>query len=169
MVRRARSRNSRDLARRSPLQGPDFDGSRYVRARPYSGSGLRPDGMPAFGRRRLGPAVNAAVGDGVSARDRRLERAERPQARRSEQSRFRLLSGRPRPSGAHLRSDSVRLNLLHLMVVASKDHRRRPDLVPLPHAGRPGPFLAEFVRINPRVLWGLSEAQLISIVIMAGG
>jgi phosphatidylglycerol:prolipoprotein diacylglycerol transferase len=30
-------------------------------------------------------------------------------------------------------------------------------------------FLAEFVRINPRVLWGLSEAQLISIVMMAAG
>jgi phosphatidylglycerol:prolipoprotein diacylglycerol transferase len=30
-------------------------------------------------------------------------------------------------------------------------------------------FLAEFVRINPRVLWGLSEAQLISIVMMAVG
>ena len=30
-------------------------------------------------------------------------------------------------------------------------------------------FMVEFVRINPRVLWGLSEAQLISIVMMAGG
>jgi phosphatidylglycerol:prolipoprotein diacylglycerol transferase len=30
-------------------------------------------------------------------------------------------------------------------------------------------FLAEFVRINPRVLWGLSEAQFISIVMMAAG
>lgn len=30
-------------------------------------------------------------------------------------------------------------------------------------------FLVEFLRINPRVLWGLSEAQLISIVMMAAG
>lgn len=30
-------------------------------------------------------------------------------------------------------------------------------------------FMVEFVRINPRVLWGLSEAQLISIVMMVVG
>jgi phosphatidylglycerol:prolipoprotein diacylglycerol transferase len=30
-------------------------------------------------------------------------------------------------------------------------------------------FLVEFVRINPRVLWGLSEAQLIAIVMMVTG
>jgi phosphatidylglycerol:prolipoprotein diacylglycerol transferase len=30
-------------------------------------------------------------------------------------------------------------------------------------------FLVEFLRINPRVLWGLSEAQLISIVMMVAG
>jgi phosphatidylglycerol:prolipoprotein diacylglycerol transferase len=30
-------------------------------------------------------------------------------------------------------------------------------------------FLVEFVRINPRVLWGLSQAQLISIVMMVAG
>jgi phosphatidylglycerol:prolipoprotein diacylglycerol transferase len=30
-------------------------------------------------------------------------------------------------------------------------------------------FIAEFVRINPRVLWGLSEAQIISAAMMAAG
>jgi phosphatidylglycerol:prolipoprotein diacylglycerol transferase len=30
-------------------------------------------------------------------------------------------------------------------------------------------FLVEFVRINPRVLWGLSEAQLISLLMIAAG
>jgi len=30
-------------------------------------------------------------------------------------------------------------------------------------------FLVEFVRVNPRVLWGLSEAQLIALVIVAIG
>jgi phosphatidylglycerol:prolipoprotein diacylglycerol transferase len=30
-------------------------------------------------------------------------------------------------------------------------------------------FLVEFVRVNPRVLWGLSEAQLIAILMMAVG
>jgi len=30
-------------------------------------------------------------------------------------------------------------------------------------------LLVEFIRINPRVLWGLSEAQLISIVMMICG
>ncbi|MBV8774987.1 MAG: prolipoprotein diacylglyceryl transferase [Deltaproteobacteria bacterium] len=30
-------------------------------------------------------------------------------------------------------------------------------------------FLVEFVRINPRVLWGLSEAQLISLVMIGAG
>lgn len=30
-------------------------------------------------------------------------------------------------------------------------------------------FMVEFVRINPRVLWGLSEAQLISAVMIVGG
>ena len=30
-------------------------------------------------------------------------------------------------------------------------------------------FVVEFVRINPRVLWGLSEAQLISLVMMGAG
>jgi phosphatidylglycerol:prolipoprotein diacylglycerol transferase len=30
-------------------------------------------------------------------------------------------------------------------------------------------FLVEFVRINPRVLWGLSEAQLISLIMIAAG
>jgi len=29
--------------------------------------------------------------------------------------------------------------------------------------------MVEFVRINPRVLWGLSEAQLFSIVMMGAG
>ena len=67
----------------------------------------------AFGR--MGCQLS---GDGVSACDRRLERAERPQARRSEPARFRLLSGRPRTSGARIRSDSVRLNLPRIVVVA---------------------------------------------------
>jgi len=30
-------------------------------------------------------------------------------------------------------------------------------------------FLVEFIRINPRILFGLSEAQLISIILIAGG
>jgi phosphatidylglycerol:prolipoprotein diacylglycerol transferase len=30
-------------------------------------------------------------------------------------------------------------------------------------------FLIEFIRINPRILFGLSEAQLISIVLIAIG
>src|SRR5262249_44611267 len=30
-------------------------------------------------------------------------------------------------------------------------------------------FLVEFVRINPRVLWGLSAAQLISLIMIATG
>jgi phosphatidylglycerol---prolipoprotein diacylglyceryl transferase len=30
-------------------------------------------------------------------------------------------------------------------------------------------FLVEFVRVNPRVLWGLSEAQLIALVMVAIG
>jgi phosphatidylglycerol:prolipoprotein diacylglycerol transferase len=30
-------------------------------------------------------------------------------------------------------------------------------------------FLIEFVRINPRVLWGLSEAQIISLIMIAAG
>ena len=30
-------------------------------------------------------------------------------------------------------------------------------------------FVVEFVRINPRVLWGLSEAQLISLIMIATG
>ncbi len=30
-------------------------------------------------------------------------------------------------------------------------------------------FMVEFLRINPRVMWGLSEAQLISLVMMAAG
>jgi phosphatidylglycerol:prolipoprotein diacylglycerol transferase len=30
-------------------------------------------------------------------------------------------------------------------------------------------FVVEFVRINPRVLWGLSEAQIISLVMIAAG
>jgi phosphatidylglycerol:prolipoprotein diacylglycerol transferase len=30
-------------------------------------------------------------------------------------------------------------------------------------------FLVEFVRINPRVLWGLSEAQIISLIMIAAG
>jgi phosphatidylglycerol:prolipoprotein diacylglycerol transferase len=30
-------------------------------------------------------------------------------------------------------------------------------------------FLVEFVRINPRVLWGLSEAQVISLIMIAAG
>jgi len=30
-------------------------------------------------------------------------------------------------------------------------------------------FLVEFVRLNPRVLWGLSEAQLIALTMVAIG
>jgi phosphatidylglycerol---prolipoprotein diacylglyceryl transferase len=30
-------------------------------------------------------------------------------------------------------------------------------------------FMVEFVRINPRVLWGLSEAQIISLIMIAAG
>jgi phosphatidylglycerol---prolipoprotein diacylglyceryl transferase len=30
-------------------------------------------------------------------------------------------------------------------------------------------FMVEFVRINPRVLWGLSEAQIISLLMIAAG
>ena len=32
-----------------------------------------------------------------------------------------------------------------------------------------GSFAVEFIRVNPRVLWGLSQAQLLSIAMMALG
>ena len=30
-------------------------------------------------------------------------------------------------------------------------------------------FLVEFIRVNPRVMWGLSEAQLIALAMVAVG
>ncbi len=32
-----------------------------------------------------------------------------------------------------------------------------------------GSFVVEFIWVNPRVLWGLSQAQLLSIAMMALG
>src|SRR5208282_1208882 len=68
--------------------------------------------------RRLGAAVHDAVGDGVSARDRRLELSDSAETGRALPPRIRLLPRRPRASGASLRNDSVSRRLRDIVVDA---------------------------------------------------
>src|SRR5580698_6543925 len=89
MVWRLYRRRDRRSDRLALLQGADFALVRHVRTRVDTGAGLRPPWVLAFGRRRLGPAVNLAVGDGLSQRDRGLERPHGTCARRPWKTDFR--------------------------------------------------------------------------------
>ena len=133
-------------------------------------TGNRPNRMPALGRRRLGLAVHAAVGDGLSQRDRRLER---PDTVLKLDDHYHLVSGYF--PGVRVHPAPVYETILYLGVFAILWSMRKTShpagrlmcwYLVLAGAAR---FMVEFVRINPRVFYGLSEAQLIAFVMMVIG
>ena len=81
-------------------------------------TGDRKTGMPARRRWRLGAAVHDAVGDGVSARDRRLELRDGAETRRALPAGLGLLPRRASASGAGVRNYSVSRRVYYTVVDA---------------------------------------------------
>ena len=77
------------LCRRAAIESASATTADMCRPGAGDRTGARPHRMPALGRRRLGNAVHAAMGDGLSQRDRGMEPAHGAEARRQ----YHLVSG----------------------------------------------------------------------------
>ena len=132
-------------------------------------AGDRTNRMPACRRWRLGAAVQRAVGDGLSARDRRLELADGAETRRALPAGVGIFPRRACASGAGLRNYSVSRRVYYPVVDAQDVlSAGTPDVLVHVLAGA-ARFLVEFWRINPRVFYMFSEAQLIAFAMMVLG
>ena len=153
------------LPRLAPLQDPLAGAAGHVRSGAGDRPGRRPYRMPAVGRRRLGHGLHAAVGDGVSEGDRRMDGPHRADARAAATNWCRRPDA-PRPDARWVRVHPTPIyeTILYtgvFLVLWSIRKQARVDgqlLLPVPDAGRSRRFLVEFMRVNPRVMLGLSRS-----------